>query len=96
MQINRCGKGGGSAAGSRRRGAADRVLLKVDDRDMVLIVLSLFVLDRNVDTMLLLMEKRLLLVLLVLMLRVVGVTTTRGFFSVRGSTSLVSGELVGL
>lgn len=85
MQINRCGNGGGSTAWSRRRRAADRVEWDVDDRDMVLVELTFL-------GMVLLS----MVFLLILMLLRVGVATTRRFFSVGSSTSLVSSEQLGL
>ena len=86
MQIKRCGNGGGSTAGSRRRrGATARVERKVDDRDMGLVELLSFL-------CMLLLRRMLVLMLL----RRVGVTTTRGFFSVGSGTSLVSSEQLGL
>ncbi len=89
MQINRCGNGGGSAAGSRRRGTTDRA--EVDDRDLVLVLLV----ELDLFSMMLLM---LLLVswLLLMLLSRVGVTTTRGFLQRRKWHEVVSAELLGL
>lgn len=102
MQINRCGKGGGSPAGSRGRRGTARVQLNVDDRDLVLVQLCLLKVAGSsgdivlMKLLLVLMLLRLSWLMLLLLLRVVGVATTRRFFSLGRSTSLISGEQLGL